>query len=149
MLTLSPRQYEQSHLEAKQRCATYEDYLQGFEVAIGHVNKRAAEEAGVFSMVRRNLGPRDIAAVILQGQLNYDRCETKPGFKKIAIEAVFGELIVSDETGKQSTFTNVQVRVVVKDLISGGKMIVVSYYKLYSDQEKEGLPEVNYEKIWV
>ncbi|MBC7532464.1 MAG: hypothetical protein H7318_12895 [Oligoflexus sp.] len=145
---MSSKQYDQSHLVAKRRCSNLRDFLDGFEVAIGRVYQRASEESGESQAVRRSIGSKDIAGVILQGTLNYDRCETKLGFRKIAIEASFKELTVSSEDGTQCALSDVQVRIVIKDLASGGKMIVVSYYKLYSEEEKEGLQEVDYEKIW-
>lgn len=149
VVSLSSRHYAQCHAEARVRCRSLQSFLEGFDVAVGHVHQRAASEAGEFQMVRRSIGPRDIAAVILQGQLNYGRCETGQGFKKIAIEALFKELGVVDMDGAPVMLTDVQVRVVLKELVSGGRMIVVSYYKLRSENETDGFPEVDYEQVWV
>ena len=148
VLSLNSRHYENSHTEAKRRCSTYQEFLGGFDIAASHVLQRAEEENGDFQAVRRALSHRDIATVILHGSLNHGRCESKLGFKKIAIEAYFAEIQVLDSNGAPKILSDVQVRVVVKDIEGGDKMIVVSYYKLYAEDEKEGLTEVSNVEIW-
>lgn len=148
VVSLSSLQYERAHADARSRCTSLQAFLAGFDVATNHVMERADVETGDHQAVRRCMSNKDIAAVILQGRLDYGRCETKVGFRKIAIEALFTELLVHEGNGVTRILENVQVRVVVKDLNSGGKMIVVTYYKLYPEEEKQDLNEVDYENVW-
>lgn len=134
---MSDAQFQQTLLEVRSRCDGCKgerEFLDNFEIATAHVKTRSLEEAGegkkIHAAVRASLSNREIAALILQGDLNLSQCTMKGPARTIAIEGLFRNLVVTLDDGSPEVIEECQVRVVVKDSASGSKLIVISYDKL-------------------
>ena len=142
-LQLKNRSCDQLREKAKQLAASRPLFNRNIRIATEHTARRATETSDGLRLALAT--PRPIAAMILDGLLNYERSNMNR--KEIALEGKFVNFEYVDVIAATQRIETFAARLIVRELKQGKKkLLVVSFYPDREHQlDPSLLPEVRHE----